>query len=382
MDDKIAYSADLDTVLIKVASRCNINCSYCYVYNMGDDNWSRMEKLISIETINSIVDSLGKLSLIQQRAFSIVLHGGEPFLLGSKRLEYLLSSLRKQLSNEYPISIQTNGILISNDLLDICFKYQTSVAVSLDGPMEVNDKYRVSHQNTGTFEKVVKGYQILKNHKNAIFLNAGILAVIDPVSDPAEVYHFFKSIGAPSVDFLYKDGNHTNLPNGKSAIDSTEYGVWMSKLLDVYLGDSEPMPIRVLDDMMKVLLGGIGTKEGMGVTDFGILIIDTDGTLMKNDTLKSTYNGADQFVKPTNVKDGELTDFLQSEAFIEYRKMQKPSSEKCLSCPLLNICGGGMILHRWKEDNGFENPSVYCADQMYLVDKMKAAIDIFTLNET
>lgn len=348
---------------------------------MGDDNWSRMEKLISVETIDAIVASLTELSTTQSRSFSIVLHGGEPFLLGPKRLEYLLSSLRRQLPTDYPISLQTNGILINKGLLDICSKYHSSVAVSLDGPMEVNDKYRVSHQNGGTFEKVVKGYEVLKNHENAAFLNAGLLSVIDPESNPKEVYQFFKSIGAPSVDFLYKDGNHTNLPTGKSAIDSIEYGHWMSELLEVYLDDPEPMPIRVLDDMMKVLLGGMGTKEGMGVTDFGILIIDTDGTLMKNDTLKSTYNGADRFEKPTNIKNAKLTEFLKSESFVDYRKLQKPASQKCHSCPLLEVCGGGMILHRWKKENGFENPSVYCADQMYLVGQMKAAIAAFTLNE-
>lgn len=348
---------------------------------MGDDNWSRMEKLISVETIDAIVSSLDKLSKVQSRAFSIVLHGGEPFLLGPKRLEYLLSSLRGRLSLEYPISLQTNGILINNSLLDICSKYNVSVAISLDGPIAVNDKYRVSHQNGGTFDKVVKGYEILRNHRDAGFLNAGLLAVIDPDSKPKEIYQFFKGIAAPSVDFLYKDGNHTNLPNGKSSVDSIEYGQWMSELLEVYLADPEPMPVRVLDDMMKVLLGGMGTKEGMGVTDFGILIIDTDGTLMKNDTLKSTYNGADQFAKPTNIKDGILSEFLSSEPFMDYRRMQKPANEKCLSCPLLEVCGGGMILHRWKKENGFENPSVYCADQMYLVGQMKSAIATFTLNE-
>lgn len=348
---------------------------------MGDDNWARMEKLMSVETIDAIVDSLSTLSQSQHRAFSVVLHGGEPFLLGAKRLEYLLSSLRETLSDDYPISLQTNGILISQLLLDICSKYRTSVAVSLDGPMDVNDKHRVTHQNKGTFDKVIAGYEILKSHADSEFLNAGLLAVIDPVSSPLEVYNFFKNTGAPSVDFLYKDGNHTNLPNGKTSADSIEYGRWMSELLAIYLADPEPMPIRVLDDMIKVLLGGIGSKEGMGVTDFGILIIDTDGTLMKNDTLKSTYNGADQFKKPVNIKDGTLGEFLQSDAFIEYRKLQRPVASKCLSCPILNVCGGGMILHRWKQENNFENPSVYCADQLHLVERIQTTLNIFNLNE-
>ncbi|KIQ20277.1 hypothetical protein RT99_13940 [Flavobacterium sp. MEB061] len=368
-------SPELDTILIKVASRCNINCSYCYVYNMGDDNWSRLEKLISDQTILGIVSSLKSITQIQDKIFSIVLHGGEPFLLGEKRLEFLLSSLRSVLGEEYPISIQTNGILISEKLLDICSQYRTSVAVSLDGPEKINDKYRVTHANTGTYHKVMQGIRKLQNHRDAAFLNAGLLAVIDVESDPKEIYSFFRKLAPASVDFLYKDGNHSKLPAGKGTSDSVEYGIWMAKLLKSYLKDPDPLPIRILDDMLKALLGGVVSKEGMGITDFGIIIIDTDGTVMKNDTLKSSYNGADKFSSTVNIKDGNLIEFLSSEIFREYRSMQKPACEQCLNCPVLNICGGGMMLHRWKEDTGFNNPSIYCADQLYLISAMQEIIE-------
>jgi uncharacterized protein len=342
---------------------------------MGDDNWSRLGKFMSPSTIRATAYELKLLADRQGKPFSIVLHGGEPFLLGVERLKYLLSTLRSVLSTEFPISIQTNGILITNELLDICSKFQASVAVSIDGPKNVHDQWRVSHTGAGTFDDVVKGYEILKNHADHHFLNAGLLAVIDPFSDPKEVYAFFKDLGAPSVDFLYKDGNHDRLPFGKRSLNSTEYGQWMIKLLDVYLADQDPLPIRVLDDMLKVLLGGVVTKEGLGITDFGILIIDTDGTLMKNDTLKSSFNGADKFIIPVNVNDGCLVEFVKSNAFLEYRNMQLPSNENCLKCPYLDLCGGGMILHRWKKESGFKNVSVYCADQMLLIDGMKTALN-------
>ncbi|WP_121811313.1 cyclophane-forming radical SAM/SPASM peptide maturase YhhB [Mucilaginibacter kameinonensis] len=364
----------IDTVLLKVASRCNINCSYCYVYHMGDDNWARQGKFTTHETISATARELKKVADLQGKPFSIVLHGGEPFLLGVERLKFLLATLRNSLSYEFPISIQTNGVLITPELLDICSRFRASVAVSIDGPKAVHDQWRIGHTGSGTFDEVIKGYQLLKGHPDHLFLNAGLLAVVDPFSDPAEVYYFFKSLGAPSVDFLYKDGNHDRLPFGKRSLYSTEYGNWMAQLLQVYLADREPMPIRVLDDMLKVLLGGIVSKEGLGITDFGILIIDTDGTLTKNDTLKSAFNGADQFGQPVNIKDGELSAFLYSKDFEEYRRMQRPSNAQCLKCPYLDLCGGGMILHRWKKETGFNNTSVYCADQMLLIDEMKAAL--------
>jgi uncharacterized protein len=379
VDVDITKCSELDTILIKVASRCNINCKYCYVYNMGDDNWSRMAKFISKETVDSICLSLKKLVLYQEKVFSIVLHGGEPFLLGPLRLEYLLRQLRNAIPSDYPISIQTNGVLISDELLDICSSYHVSVAVSIDGPQKTHDKFRVNHKGAGTFNEVLKGIEKLKKHPDSLFLNAGLLAVIDPLSNPGEVYDFFKEIKASSVDFLYKDGNHTNLPINKSSIDSTEYGEWMTKLLEVYMDDENPLPIRVLDDMLKVLLGGIVSKEGMGITDFGIIIIDTDGTIMKNDTLKSSFNGADKFEQQSNIKEDKLIDFLNSPEFEQYREMQRPANSKCLKCPVLNICGGGMILHRWRQDNDFDNPSVYCADQLYLINNMLSKLSQFNL---
>jgi uncharacterized protein len=342
---------------------------------MGDDNWSRLGKFMSPETILSTALELRKLAEHQGKPFSIVLHGGEPLLLGADRLKFLLSTLRNVLSPEFPISIQTNGILITNELLDVCSAFMTSVAVSLDGPKEIHDQWRVTHAGSGTFDDVLNGYKILKDHRDHGFLNAGLLAVIDPFSDPAEVYSFFKEIGAPSVDFLYKDGNHDRLPFGKRSLSSTEYGQWMLKLLNVYLNDRDPLPIRVIDDMLKVLLGGMVTKEGLGITDFGILIIDTDGSLMKNDTLKSAFNGADQFTTSLNINDANLVEFVGSQAFSEYRSMQRPSNMKCLTCPYLDLCGGGMILHRWKKESGFQNISIYCADQMLLIEGMKAALN-------
>ena len=153
-----------------------------------------------------------------------------------------------------------------------------------------------------------------------------------------------------------------------------EYGNWMTEMLEVYLNDPTPIKVRVLDDMIKPLIGGIVTKEGLGLTDFSIVIIDTDGTIMKNDTLKSTYNGADKFDKPLNIKDSNLLDFLNSTEFEAYRKMQRPTNEKCLSCSELHVCGGGMILHRWSKERNFNNPSVYCADQLHLIKNIRKTL--------
>ena len=81
----------IDTVLLKVANRCNLDCSYCYVYNMGDETWRSLPKRMSPKTERAVATGLGALLRSQGRDFSVVLHGGEPLLLGAPRLSSLLS---------------------------------------------------------------------------------------------------------------------------------------------------------------------------------------------------------------------------------------------------------------------------------------------------
>lgn len=363
----------IDTVLLKVASRCNLNCSYCYVYHMGDHSWRGMPKLMAPATEVAVADGLIALKQAQGRPFSVVLHGGEPLLLGASRLQGVLHRLRQALGSMCGISIQTNGVLITDAILDICADTNVTLSVSLDGPAEVHDRFRVDLRNRATHGSIVRGIETLKRHRAGAHLFSGVLAVVDPRSSAEGVYRYFKELGIPSVDFLYRDGNHTDLPYGKASPSSVEYGRWMTTILDLYVADREPFRIRMLDDMMKLLLGGSGVKEGVGLTDYGILVIDTDGSVKKNDTLKSSPPG-DNFSSEWKIGTHSLAHIAASPEFESYHLAQRPTSTICLSCPLLKICGGGMLTHRFKNGAGYDNPTVFCSDQQMLIARMKEHI--------
>lgn len=362
---------EIDTVLIKVASRCNINCTYCYVYNMGDKGWANMPNHISQETTLAVAKALDELTRIQTRPFAVVLHGGEPLLLGPKKLDHVLSALRAAVPSEVSFGLQTNGILISEEILDVCNEHRTTISVSIDGPRHIHDRGRVGHDGQGTYDKVLEGINKLREHRNSAFLFSGLLAVIDPKSEPGEIYEFFKTLDPPGVDFLYRDGNHTHLPEGKESLRTTEYGQWLARLVDIYLFDQNPLPIRFIDDLIRLILGGKGTKDGAGLTDFGILVIDADGSITKNDTLKSSFNGADRFIQKWSVHGNNLHEVLNSNEFAESHELQRPTSKICLACPELRVCGGGMTLHRWRDINEYDNTSVYCADQMLVIGHLR-----------
>jgi uncharacterized protein len=338
---------------------------------MGDTGWKNLPRQISYETIDALTNNLSELSDKQQRPFAVVLHGGEPLLLGYTKLKYLLFSLRNALPDECALSLQTNGILINKKILDLCADTKTTISVSLDGPQNIHDKNRIGHTGEGTYDKVLQGLKLLQTHPATDWMYTGLLAVIDPESKPTDIYNYFKSLYPPSVDFIYRDGNHSRLPYKKQSFSSTEYGQWISNLLDVYLADTNPIKIRILDDLIKLMLGGKGTKDGVGLTNYGVLIVDTDGTITKNDTLKSSFDGADRFNSAWSVHTHDLQEVLKSAEFAEYHRSQRPTSKVCLSCAELNICGGGMALHRWRDDNSYENPSVFCADQKYLINHIR-----------
>ena len=365
----------VDTVLLKVASRCNIACSYCYVYQLGDQGWQRQPSAMSQSTIDAIIRRLGELRRAQDRDFAVVLHGGEPLLLEEALLARLLQGLRTSLPAQCILSVQTNGTLLNDPLLDLLDETGTTVSVSIDGPKEINDSRRVRFNQSGTFEATVSGIRRLQRHPAAERLFSGTLTVVEPSTDPRDVYSFLRGLGVPGMSFLLPDGNHSRPPSGKTGFDSHEAGEWLAGLFDVYMSDPNPVPVRVLDDLVKLVLGGSASKEGMGQDLNSILIIDTDGTITKNDTLKSTFDGGDRFDEPWSVHSHALQDVVRTEAFREYVEMQHPTNKQCLRCPELSVCGGGMPLYRWSDERGFDNPSVYCADHLFLISHVRRHLD-------
>jgi uncharacterized protein len=361
----------IDTVLLKTASRCNLDCTYCYVYHMGDDGWRGQPKRMPATVIDAVCVELGRLSHAQDPPVSVVMHGGEPLLLGLSAMTQLVTQLRAGLRSDAGLHIQTNGILLNAAWIELFARHDVGVSVSYDGPVETHDRHRVDIRGRGSHARVLEGIGRLTGHPEGPRLFQGVLAVVDSRSDPEAVYDALKATAAPAFDLLYRDGNHDSLPPGKATRESTEFGDWMTRLLVRYLTDPSPPRIRVLDDLMRLILGGDGRKEGVGLTDYGILVIDTDGAITKNDTLKVAHNKADRFEAPASILDGDLLATLGRLEVETYHGLQRPTAEACRACPELAVCGGGMPAHRWSKSRGYGNPTVFCADQKLLISHMR-----------
>lgn len=326
---------------------------------------------MSAEILDAVIDQLGQLSRAQDRPLSVVLHGGEPLLLGPAGIRRLIEGLRSAMRADGGLHVQTNGVLLSEELIELFARHDVGISISLDGPLEIHDRNRRDRHGEGSHQRVVAAIARLVAHPAGARLFSGLLAVVDPTTDPVAVYEALKATGAPGFDFLYRDGNHEHLPHGKAQPDSTEYGSWMVRLLDHYLADPSPPRIRVLDDMMRLVLGGRAQKEGVGLNEFGILVIDTDGTITRNDTLKAAHAGGDRFQTAPSILNLNLLEQLTATEFEDYFDLQAPTSPICRTCSEVGVCGGGMPAHRWSAEAGHANPTVFCADQLVLISAVR-----------
>ncbi len=130
----------LASFLIKVHSRCNLMCDYCYEYNSGNTSWKRKPREMSWDVYEQTLFRVREHSLkhkIRRQFFSF--HGGEPLLRGMDFFRRAVDRARAVLQPEIEIGFgtQTNGTLLTADFALAFADLRIGVGVSLDGPRHV-----------------------------------------------------------------------------------------------------------------------------------------------------------------------------------------------------------------------------------------------------
>lgn len=153
------------TVMLKPSSgACNMRCKYCFYVDETEKRAVANYGFMSPETQEAVIR---RVLAFAKGSCTLVFQGGEPTLVG---LDFYrrLSELEKQYNvNHVTIhhSIQTNGLLIDAEWAKFFAEHHYLVGVSLDGPKDVHDNYRVDAQGKGTYNRVMHALQILKQHK-------------------------------------------------------------------------------------------------------------------------------------------------------------------------------------------------------------------------
>ncbi|WP_082468398.1 radical SAM protein [Pedobacter sp. R20-19] len=366
-------------VVLKIASRCNLNCSYCIMYNVGDDTYKKQPKVMSDKTVDALLNRIKKHCLKHDiKIFDFSFHGGEPLLAGPEFFIKFIQKVKEILPPHIQISytLQTNGILISDEWCDLFAKLNIFIAVSLDGTPAANDKFRVDHAGRGSYKAIVSGLKIAQRSK-ALNYSPNILSVINVESDPTEVYNHFKSLGVQSVDFILPHQIHEEKPlsiyEGDINFEATPYGDWLVKIFDQWFYEKKPRPeIRFFDVIIACILGMDVPFEYLGGQKNEILVIETNGGIEAVDSLKACGNG---FTKNgVNVATHDIDEALENELAQVYSMSHQLLCKQCSCCPIKNVCGGGFLPDRYSKQNGFNNPSVYCKDLTRIITHIQNAI--------
>lgn len=195
-----AYQRRFHVMAKPTGSRCNIDCNYCFYLHkeqlLEQDRHSGMSDEVLESFIQQYIDSQDG----EQVVFSW--QGGEPTLMGLGYFEKIVALQKKYQKPGQRIEndLQTNGILLNDSWARFLRQHKFLVGISIDGPAELHDRYRVTRSGKPTFEKVMAGVAALKRHQ--VPFNALVTVNRTNARFPLEVYRFLtRDLGATYIQF-------------------------------------------------------------------------------------------------------------------------------------------------------------------------------------
>ena len=223
------------TVIIKVTDSCNLRCRYCYHSDRGYGN-----NALSIDKLSSIYD----LILKGRQRTKIIWHGGEPLLLG---LDFYKEAfdLQKEYECQVSNSIQTNGSLLNQSLIELFRDNDVTIGISYDGPF--HSLWR------GKTEETLSSIELVKS------LNArmGLLTVIPPssIAHYKEIYDHFKNICGDSYNLKINVMSNSGAAKTNLLFDDDPvyYYNFLSKMFDMWIFDSSAFSISTFIDYVSAI---------------------------------------------------------------------------------------------------------------------------------
>lgn len=368
----------INTLVLKVASRCNLNCTYCYMYNKGDMSYLKQPKFMSREVVDALINNtLQHCREHQIRRFNFVFHGGEPLLCSPEFYYYFVQKANSVLGPEGikgVYQMQTNALLLSPEWCRVLNELGIIVGISLDGRKEDNDRQRIDHRGEGSYDRIIRGLRIGQEH---LKIAPGLLCVINIDANPRDAYNHFKELGVKSGDFLIPYATNDlppDQPTNPENISATPYADWLIKIFDQWYEEpnGERLNLRIFPTIIRLILGTNHSADNFGNANNEVLLIETDGGLEPVGALKLC---GDSFTKAgANVLTHTFDEALITELAMRYITSHTNKPEPCNKCLLTEVCGGGHIAHRYSKANGFNNVSVYCRDFMKLITHIQNRI--------
>jgi len=337
---------------------CNLDCRYCYYlgkerlypdvesFRMSDDV---LEEYIVQHIEASNGDVIG---------FSW--HGGEPTVLG---VEYYRKIVALQRRHEPPGKRIVNGIVTNGTLLDeewcrFLAAEGFAVGLSLDGPRELHDCYRVTKGQKPTHKQVMRAFRLLKRYR----IPCDILCVVHDrnVGHPKQVYRFCKAIGATYLGFLPVVERRDDQPGGvgEHSVPAEAFGSFLCTIFDEWVRhDIGRIMVQIFDEAARPIRGLEHSLCIFRETCGDIPVLEHNGDLFS----------CDHFVDGEhllgNIRETRLAELLESPAQVQFGSDKRDSLPRyCLECDVRPMCNGGCPKDRFiRTPDGEEGLNYLCA---------------------
>ena len=315
---------------------CNLDCSYCFFLEkeaMYEGSSFRMSDLTLETYVSQLIDSQAT------NLLTIVWQGGEPTIMGLDFFEKVINVIEKYRPSRMQIehAIQTNGTLLNDDWGKFFSKNKFLVGLSMDGPAELHDKYRIDKGGKATHSRVITGLRFLEKHD----VDFNILCTVNESNQdrPLEVYKYFRDVldieymqFIPIVEVL---DSATGKVSDRS-VDSEKWGSFLIQIFDEWVKkDVGKRFVQIFD----VALG-----SWMGLPSSLCIFSKVCGTGLALEHNGDLYS-CDHFVNKENllgnVHEKHMLDLVSSDQQIAFGQEKfRGLTKKCLNCSVKFACNG------------------------------------------
>jgi uncharacterized protein len=318
-------------------SVCNLECHYCYYLKKKDlypqgESFRMSDSLLEEYIVQHIAASPGPV-------INFSWHGGEPILLGLDYFRKIVALQRKHQPRHQRITngIQTNGTLLDDDWCRFLAAEGFAVGLSLDGPQEMHDRYRVTRGQNPTHQEVMRGYRLLRQHR----IPCDILCVVhaENVEHPTEVYRFFKQINAQYIGFLPLVEPKPDGEGGVShrTVPAEALGNFLCTIFDEWKRqDIERIKVQIFEEAARTAFGQEHALCIFRETCGDVPVVEHNGDFFSCDHFVNTEH------RLGNIHETPLVDLLESPAQMAFGKVKSDTLPRyCRACKVLDMCHGG-----------------------------------------
>lgn len=332
-------------LLRPVGLDCQCKCSYCYYKSGHPQLKNHSSSKMSIDLIDSIFAGFKKLP---DKFHTICLHGGEPLLIGKNWTSHLVEKV-KRFSHEnngirLSLAIQTNGLNLDDEWVDIFKDGCFGVSISIDGPESIHNAVRIDKKGNGTYGRVINA--IRKLQSSDIFPSA--ISVISKETlkvSPENYYSFFQENKINEIDIaLYIEAGESEkeiLAKQNHEANSEELLHYIYDLFDLWLfnkDSSNLVNIRMFEQTVSAVLGYTPTICNLqgGIACGRTPCIMPDGTVFACDLETGDVN-----LILGNVFEESFENILSNEKLASFHSYIKDGFSKrgCNSCAVFGLCG-------------------------------------------